>query len=84
MIGLAVGYYYGAKAGRDRYDEIERWLDKVRGTPQYLDVRAKVDDLCGQGRRNVRGLIDDATGGASESLLDLRNNAVQPFDEPTA
>lgn len=29
-LGLAVGYYFGAKAGRTRYEQMERWVQKVR------------------------------------------------------
>jgi membrane protein DedA with SNARE-associated domain len=30
LIGLGVGYYFGAKAGRPRYEQIERWLTRAR------------------------------------------------------
>jgi hypothetical protein len=59
VIGFGLGYYLGARAGRERYI----------------------------------GLLDDATGGAASTLLDLRadeaNHAVDAerdtaFDEPTA
>jgi hypothetical protein len=29
-VGFAVGYYLGAKAGRERYDQIRRWLEDAR------------------------------------------------------
>ena len=31
-LGLVVGYYFGAKAGRTRYDQMHRWVQKVRGS----------------------------------------------------
>ena len=37
LIGAAVGYYYGAKAGRERYAQIERILDKVRAAGPLPD-----------------------------------------------
>lgn len=45
LVGGAVGYYFGAKAGRDRYHELERWLDKVRATGAYEQARAKLDEV---------------------------------------
>jgi hypothetical protein len=96
VVGFGLGYYFGARAGRERYIQIERWLDKARGTPQYLDVRAKLDELSEHGRLRTRGLLDDATGGAASTLLDLRaDDSVEAdgtddaerdaaFDEPTA
>jgi membrane protein DedA with SNARE-associated domain len=29
-IGLAVGYYFGAKAGRARFEQIDSWLRRAR------------------------------------------------------
>jgi hypothetical protein len=28
--GLAIGYYFGAKAGRERYEQMRRWLVNAR------------------------------------------------------
>ena len=30
IVGLAIGYYFGARAGRSRYVQMERWLQKAR------------------------------------------------------
>ena len=69
VVGLAVGYYLGTKAGRERYEQIEEWLDKVRGTDTYRDVTTRLEQLYEPGRMG------------EEPLLDLR---AMEFDEPTA
>ena len=69
VVGLAVGYYLGSKAGRERYEQIEEWLDRVRGTDTYRDVISRLEQLYEQGRLG------------SEPMLDLRT---MEFDEPTA
>ncbi len=69
VVGLAVGYYLGTKAGRERYEQIEEWLDKVRGTDAYRDVTDRVGQLYADGRMGA------------EPLLDLRT---VEYDEPTA
>jgi hypothetical protein len=69
VVGLAVGYYLGARAGRERYDQIEQWLDKVRGTDTYRDISDKIEQLYEEGRLT------------SDPLLDLRS---ADLDEPTA
>ena len=69
MVGFAIGYYLGAKAGRERYEQIEQWLDKVRGTDTYQDITDRIEQLYEQGRIG------------SDPLLDLRT---AEFDEPTA
>lgn len=69
VVGFAVGYYLGAKAGRERFEQIEEWLDKVRGTDTYRDISQKIEQIYDEGRLN------------GDSLLDLRETE---FDEPTA
>jgi len=32
FIGLAVGYYFGAKAGRERYEQMKQVLGHARGS----------------------------------------------------
>ncbi len=32
VVGFAVGYYLGSKAGRERYEQINTWIDQC-GTP---------------------------------------------------
>ena len=36
VIGFAVGYYLGAKAGRTRYLQLREWLDKAK--PVVVDL----------------------------------------------
>jgi hypothetical protein len=70
LVGFAAGYYFGAKAGRDRYDQIDRWFDKVRDTNTYRDLNDRIEQLYQDGRLGT------------EPLLDLRDT--YDFDEPTA
>lgn len=81
IIGLAVGYYLGAKAGQERYEQIERILDKIRAVPGYDDARGRVYDLYDTGRGLALARLDDATGGAASTIFDLRDDAT--FDETT-
>ena len=37
VIGFGAGYYYGAKAGRQRFEQLDRVLTKVK-TSEALDV----------------------------------------------
>lgn len=64
LIGGALGYYFGAKAGRERYHQIERTLDRVRATSAYQGVAGqvadRVDTLRGRARDTASGLADGA------------------------
>jgi hypothetical protein len=35
IVGLAVGYYLGARAGRERYEQITRVLHRAKSSPAF-------------------------------------------------
>jgi hypothetical protein len=61
VVGFAVGYYLGAKAGRERYDEIESWLEKLRRTDAYRRARAQVTQVWTDRAGDARSMLDDLT-----------------------
>jgi hypothetical protein len=63
LVGLAVGYYYGTRAGRERYEQIEQWLDRVRSTTTFQEARTKLSDGVREGTTAARRLLEDATSG---------------------
>jgi hypothetical protein len=48
IAGFAAGYYLGAKAGRERYEQINTWIDQARNSEaaQVAQQRAReiIDD----------------------------------------
>jgi hypothetical protein len=77
VVGLGVGYYFGAKAGRERYEQIEEWLDRLRDTAAYRDVRTKVEDGIREGTTALRTMVEEtAFGGDRQPPLDLDDDAV--------
>ena len=34
-VGMALGYYLGARAGRQRYDQINRWANRLRRSDAF-------------------------------------------------
>jgi hypothetical protein len=49
IVGLAAGYYLGAKAGRERYEQINTWIDQARNS-----------DAAKAAQDKAREIIDDA------------------------
>ena len=35
VLGLALGYYLGARAGRERYEQLNRLLRRARSSPAF-------------------------------------------------
>jgi hypothetical protein len=51
VIGFATGYYFGAKAGRERYEQLRRIIDRIGPVAK---VHAAID-LGRERLRSVRG-----------------------------
>jgi len=45
LIGAAAGYVLGAKAGRERYDQIKKWFDSLAGSQPLADLAEKGKSL---------------------------------------
>jgi len=56
IVGAAVGYYFGAKAGRQRYEQLNGWVHRVTDSPPVQSAATRVRTSVG---RNGRG--DDDT-----------------------
>ncbi|MGZ4681792.1 MAG: hypothetical protein ACXWCM_12835 [Acidimicrobiales bacterium] len=77
LVGLAVGYYYGAKAGRERYLQLDRYLAQIRSTDAYQELRVRLGDLAVEGISRGRDMVDEVAfggGGASDSPYDYRGD----------
>ena len=60
VIGFAVGYYFGAKAGRERYEQIRRWLEDARQSAPVEKAQAAVE----LGLERVRQQTEAVTGAS--------------------
>jgi len=57
LIGVGIGYILGAKAGRERYEQISRQAQKIRSNPT---VQQKVDE--------AKHVAKDAADTATEKV----------------
>lgn len=63
LAGMAAGYVLGAKAGRERYEQIKQAAQKLAGNPKVQQART---DL----QQNAVHLFSSAKGKVSEKLGD--------------
>jgi hypothetical protein len=54
VIGLGVGYVLGAKAGRDRYEQIVEGFHDLTDRPEVQDLLAKGKGLMDQANNAAR------------------------------
>ena len=64
VTGMATGYYLGTKAGRQRYDQINRTVAKIKRSEAYEEVtemaKAKVEEAAEKAKAAVEEGIDKA------------------------
>jgi hypothetical protein len=69
-IGFGAGYYLGAKAGRQRYEQLHRWLQKT--THEVTDVaKDKIVDL-----RDQSGLGDSSVAERVDLFVATESTAL--------
>jgi hypothetical protein len=63
-VGFAAGYVLGAKAGRERYEQIARATREFLNTPELAEAQAKVKQMAERGREAVREKLSSSGNGA--------------------
>lgn len=69
-IGLGIGYVLGAKAGRERYEEIQRGWHKVRENPTVQRAVERGTHLAKEGAERGVHLAQEATQRATGRIRD--------------
>jgi len=70
IIGFGVGYVLGAKAGKERYEQIRSWWDGFMGNPTVQKATENAKQLAGDAGR--KGL-DTVQGGVSKVSASVKN-----------
>ena len=58
-VGFAAGYYFGAKAGRERYEDINRMVRKVKRSDAFDTATDKAKAVVDLGVERAKDAIDD-------------------------
>jgi hypothetical protein len=61
VVGLAVGYYFGARAGHERYEQIERYLRPIRESEQWHQAQELARGMVEELVASTRQAVKDAT-----------------------
>lgn len=68
LLGVAVGYVLGSRAGRERYEQIVRAAERVKANPTVQEaagmVQAQTTRLMNTGRDVVRNTMNDRLSSA--------------------
>ena len=86
IIGLGVGYYLGAKAGRERYEQINRWLQKAQESEAFGTATDKAKAVVDLGVERARDLVssDESNGHTGPGTADAGSGSVsEPYPRAT-
>ena len=65
IFGFSAGYIMGAKAGRDRYETILKIWRRIKASPSFENVSAKVGAAVGLGLERGKVVAMDGLGRAT-------------------
>ncbi len=66
VVGFGAGYVLGAKAGRERYQQIEEKFREVAGMPAVQSATANVKDTASEVAETAKQTINDKADKISE------------------
>ncbi|SDH37105.1 hypothetical protein SAMN05216553_12075 [Lentzea fradiae] len=67
LVGAAIGYVLGAKAGRERYDQIVRLWHRFTANPTVRKTAGQAKDKAFEAAHQAKDLAADAAGKAADA-----------------
>ena len=74
LLGLGIGYVLGAKAGRERYNQMMEMWNQFMGSPTGQQVSRQVHDLREQAVETFQAKTSEGTEKAKERLASAQSS----------
>lgn len=74
LVAAGAGYVLGARAGRERYDQIMTQAQKVAGNPKVQDAAHKAQDAFTAQATTAAGVAKDKASEAADKVRGNHNN----------
>jgi len=71
VVGAAVGYVLGARAGRERYEQIKNWITGVAGNERIQTFTEKGRAYADLTAERVKGAVGESLQSASDGVRDV-------------
>ncbi|TMK85360.1 MAG: hypothetical protein E6G44_07435 [Actinobacteria bacterium] len=79
IIGFGAGYVLGARAGRQRYEDIVRWWNQLTGNPTVQRAAGRTKDMASEGARRGLSVVQQGVEKAGTAVRD-RLHKEEPTD----
>ena len=73
VLGFGAGYVLGARAGRQRYEQIVHLWQQATGSAQAQDVAAKGKDIASAGARRGLTIVQRGVAKTGEAVRERLN-----------
>jgi hypothetical protein len=74
VIGFGAGYYLGTAAGRERYEEINRALRKLKRSEAYETASDKAKAVVDLGKERAKDVVEEKIDLATDKVADKIND----------
>ena len=68
LVGFGSGYYLGCRAGRERYEQINRTIAKVKRSDAYEIATDKVQEVVDTGVAKAKDAVDSARSNGDDPV----------------
>ena len=73
FIGFGAGYVLGAKAGRERYDQLARLYDNLLSSSAFNKASGKAKEAVGAGVHQAKDLASEGVSKVTEAVKEKRS-----------
>ena len=77
FIGFGAGYVLGAKAGRERYEQLSRLYDNVLSSRAFNKASGKAKQAVGQGLDQAKDLASEGVSKVTDAVKDRRSSGTE-------
>ena len=83
VVGFGAGYYLGSMAGRERYEQINRAIKKVKRSGAFEEATDKARAAVDLGVERAKDIVESRAKGSNGTVdLDLDPNDLQGAPAP--
>jgi len=80
LIGLGAGYVLGARAGRQRYEDIRRWWGQFSGNPTVQRAAERTKDVATESAKRGLSVVQQRVEKAGSAVRDRLRREDNPTD----
>ena len=73
LLGFGAGYVLGAKAGRERYEQLKRLYENLLEHPSVRGAQGKAKEAVGTGFEQAKGLAQDSAHKVTDAVTERRS-----------